>query len=122
MCAVRVSKAFHSVQPRARAQVPSSWSTASRNARRFSPSNIVHAITRSQAGSPTPDVPKSMTAVSFPSTIRRFPEAMSPWNQTGAPRAVIASSMEVEATVDKICRWLPLFAARATARSPSSCE
>ena len=77
--------AFHSAQPRARAQVPSSWSTASRNAARPSPEKNVHATTRSHAGSPTPDVPKSITADSTPSRTSRLPSAMSPWNQTGDP-------------------------------------
>jgi hypothetical protein len=80
------SNDFHSSQPRARAQVASSESIAVRNASRLAPVNIVQAITRSQAGSPTPDVPKSMTAVSTPSATRRFPWAMSPWNHTGVPR------------------------------------
>ncbi len=41
------------------------------------------------------------------------------WNHRGIPRAAIASSIEVVATVDKICRWFPALAALATAISPS---
>ena len=42
-------------------------------------------MARSQAGSPTPLVPKSMTAASRPPSTSRLPVAMSPWNQSGAP-------------------------------------
>jgi len=41
----------------------------------------VQAMARSQAGSPTPHVPKSTTAANFPSLSRSFPSATSPWNQ-----------------------------------------
>lgn len=40
-------------------------------------------MTRSQAGSPIPQVPKSIIAERRPSLTRRFPTATSPWNQTG---------------------------------------
>ena len=50
---------------------------------RPAPDRNVQAITRSQAGSPTPDEPKSMTAASRPSRTSRLPAATSPWNHTG---------------------------------------
>ena len=43
------------------------------------------ATMRSQAGSPTPTPPKSMTAASRPPWRSRFPGERSPWTQTGAP-------------------------------------
>ena len=48
-------------------------------------------MTRSQAGSPTPEVPKSMTAASAPSRTSKLPGAMSPWNHAGRPVQVAAS-------------------------------
>ena len=62
-----VIRAFHKVQPRPRAHVASSRPSASRKAVRLLPENRVHAMARSQAGSPIPDVPKSITAQSLPS-------------------------------------------------------
>ena len=41
------------------------------------------------------------------------------WNQMGAPRAEVAASIEVVATVESICKWLALLAALATATSAS---
>ena len=86
--------AFHSAQPRPRAHVPASTASSARNAARLAPERNVQAITVSQAGSPTPDVPKSMTAARRPSRTSRLPVATSPWNQTGSPsqRVRIASS------------------------------
>jgi NADPH-dependent 2,4-dienoyl-CoA reductase/sulfur reductase-like enzyme len=65
------------------------------NTRRLSPDRSVHAIVVSHAGSPIPEVPKSMTALSRPEESRsRFPGWASPWNHTGRPshRAASASS------------------------------
>jgi uncharacterized protein YndB with AHSA1/START domain len=50
---------FHKIQPRPRAQVARSSGSAARNTSRLSPRRRVEAIARSQAGSPTPDEPKS---------------------------------------------------------------
>lgn len=73
------------------AHIASSAGIADRNAALAGPSSSVHAMTRSQAGSPTPHVPKSITAVSVPpSSTRRLPEATSPWNQIGGPVHVAA--------------------------------
>src|SRR5579884_76456 len=72
-------------QPRPRAQVASSTDSAARNTSRLSPEKSVQAIIKSQAGSPTPRQPKSMTALSLPCTTSRFPEDRSPWIQTGGP-------------------------------------
>ena len=49
-------------------------------------------MTRSQAGSPTADEPKSITAASRPSATRRLPAAMSPWIQTGGPVHAVVSA------------------------------
>ena len=80
-----VITAFHSAQPPARSQ--QAWSRsgrAARNARRPGVSKPVHAMTRSQAGSPTAMQPKSITAESRPvSSTRRLPAAMSPCTQSG---------------------------------------
>lgn len=89
-CPATVISAFHSVQPRPRAQVASSTSMAARNASRLSPWKNVQAIARSQEGSPIPEVPKSMTALRRPFWTRRLPQATSPWNQTGDPCQVAA--------------------------------
>ena len=56
-----VMSAFHKAQPRALAQASSCSSTASRKICRSSPLKKVQAMTKSQAGSPIPHVPKSMT-------------------------------------------------------------
>ena len=67
-----VIRAFHNVQPRPRAQVASSRCSRCEKPCGF-PWNSVQAIARSQAGSPTPDVPKSMTALSRPFSTSRLP-------------------------------------------------
>ena len=59
--------------------------SVARNASRLAAENSVQAMTTSQAGSPTPEVPKSITAASRPSRSSRLPVATSPWNQTGSP-------------------------------------
>ena len=64
----QVASAFHRAQPRPRAQDSSSTDSRSRNACRPSAVSNVQAMARSQAGSPTPHVPKSMTAASCPSS------------------------------------------------------
>ena len=63
---------------------------AARNASRLAPDSSVQAITTSQAGSPTPELPKSITAPSRPPRRSRFPMATSPWNQTGSRSQVVA--------------------------------
>ena len=65
-------------QPRPRAQVALSTVSAARNTCRLSPVKSVHAIIKSQAGSPTPSPPKSMTALSGPRSTSRFPDWRSP--------------------------------------------
>ena len=40
--------------------------------------------------------------------------------ELAAARAAVTSSTELEATVDRICRWLPALAPRAEATSPSA--
>ena len=77
--------AFHSAHARARAQAPSSAAIASRKTSRAAPANEVQVITRSHAGSPTPLVPKSITAASRPLRRSRLPRATSPWNHVGTP-------------------------------------
>src|ERR1700735_2972944 len=59
-------RAFHRAQPRARRQVSSSSGKAARNPARLEPWNSVQAMTRSQAGSPAAELPKSITAASVP--------------------------------------------------------
>ena len=51
---------------------------------RLPPARIFHATITSQAGSPTPRQPKSMTAVSRPSFASRLRESRSPCIQTGS--------------------------------------
>jgi hypothetical protein len=92
MCFASVISAFQSTQPRPRAQVASSGRSTARNASRLSPPKRVHAIARSHEGSPTPEVPKSMTALRRSPSTSRFPDATSPWNQTGGPCHVAASA------------------------------
>ena len=75
---VRVMSAFHKAQPRAFAQVSSGSPTVSRNFCRSAPLKNVQAMTKSQAGSPIPHDPKSMTPESFPLVVSRFPTATSP--------------------------------------------
>ena len=58
--------AFQIAQPRPRTHVASSAGSRSLNTRWLSPERNVHAIVVSQAGSPIPQVPKSMTALSRP--------------------------------------------------------
>ena len=65
---------------------PGSAPSVARNASRLGPDSSVQAMTTSQAGSPTPEVPKSITAASRPSRSSRLPVATSPWNQTGIAR------------------------------------
>lgn len=55
--------AFQSAQPRPRAQVALSTGSRVWNILRFSPEKNVHAMAVSQAGSPTAEDPKSMTAL-----------------------------------------------------------
>jgi len=71
----------------------------SRKTARLRAVKSVHATARSQAGSPTPQQPKSITAASRPSRSRRFDGATSPWIQTGTPRHadVSASSQHARA-------------------------
>ena len=99
-----VISAFQSAHPRPRAQVPSSSSSAPRNARRLSPTKNVHAIARSQAGSPTAEQPKSRTALSRPFSTSRFEFAMSPCTQTAgrcqtaSPRAASHTAVAASAS------------------------
>src|ERR1700719_209249 len=59
-----IIKAFHRVQARARFHVSSSRVSVSRKTLRAFPLKNVQYIVRSQAGSPTASIPKSMTAAS----------------------------------------------------------
>lgn len=59
MCSASVIRAFHSVQPRPRAQVALSSRRAARKASRLFPLKRIHAIARSHEESPAPEVPKS---------------------------------------------------------------
>jgi hypothetical protein len=65
--------AFQIAQPRPRAQVAASNGRQAWKTRRLSPDRNVHAIVVSHAGSPTPEEPKSMTALSLPCRTRRLP-------------------------------------------------
>ena len=58
--------AWESAQPRARAQVDSSTDSAVRKTSRVSAEKTFHATITSHAGSPTPRLPQSMTALSRP--------------------------------------------------------
>ena len=79
-------RVFQSAQPRPRAHIRSSTARRSGKACRPSALRRVEATARSQAGSPTPQVPNSMTADSSPApSRRRFPSATSPWNQRSTP-------------------------------------
>src|SRR5690606_3872792 len=80
----KVINAFQSAQPLALFQVSSSIFNAFLKTFLLMSSKNVQAIAASQAGSPTPKTPKSMTAHSFPSFTRRFPGATSPCSQTGS--------------------------------------
>ncbi len=104
MPARSVLSAFQSAQPRPRSHVASSTAIAARNASRASPRRTVQAMTRSHAGSPTPHWPKSITALSRPSSSSRFPGATSPWNHRGGPahRAPRAASHATAAAAPSI--------------------
>ncbi len=88
----RVMSAFHNAHPRPRAQVPASRSSRRFQASRAGPVSSVQASTVSHAGSPTPQVPKSMTAARRPSRTSRLPPATSPWNHTGGAVTGAASA------------------------------
>ena len=83
-CATSVISAFHSAQPRPRDHVPARRRGGTEPVAGSDPDRNVQAMTVSQAGSPTPDEPKSSTAASRPSRTSRFPVATSPWNHTGS--------------------------------------
>ena len=74
--AAKVINAFHSAQPRPRAQVAASTGSAARNACRLAPENRVQAIVTSYAGSPTPELPKSITALRRPFLTSRLLAAL----------------------------------------------
>jgi hypothetical protein len=86
----------------ARAHAVSLTGSCPRNACRPSAVSNVHAIARSQAGSPTPQVPKSMTAANCASLSRRFPSTTSPRNQLSSPsqRASRAHRPDLASQVD----------------------
>ncbi len=84
--------AIESAQPRPRSHVASSTSRAARKTLLASAGSTHQAGIRSQAGSPTPRQPKSMTALSRPSTHNRFPASRSPWIQIGGPSQASACS------------------------------
>ena len=72
--------AFHSAQPRPRAQVARSTGSRDWNMRRLSPDRNVQAMTVSQAGSPTAEQPKSITALSLDSRSGNPVEVGAPSN------------------------------------------
>src|ERR1700728_1534634 len=77
--------AFQIAQPRPRGHVASSAGNCSLNTRWLSPDRNVHAIVVSHAGSPIPDVPKSMTALSRPAESRsRLPGRDQPRDKRGS--------------------------------------
>jgi hypothetical protein len=101
-CSASVIKAFHNAQPRPRDQVSLSSESALRNASRLFPERNVHAIVKSQAGSPTPEDPKSMTAFNRPPLTNKFAALTSPWTQTGRPRhLVLSASSQTEVTTPR---------------------
>src|SRR6204780_5221209 len=69
-CSIRTIIAFQIAQPRPRVHVASSNGSRCLNRRWLSPDKNVHAIVVSDAGSPIPEVPKSMTALSRPEESR----------------------------------------------------
>ena len=84
-------------------------------------------MTTSQAGSPMPEVPKSITAASRPSLTRRFPAATSPWNHTGVPcqvaleapmacgfGACYGCAVELDGRLQRLCIEGPVVAAERT--------
>jgi hypothetical protein len=77
--------AFQSAQPRPRAQVALSAARTVLYIFLLSPVKKVQAIAVSQAGSPTPETPKSITALSRPWETSRLTGLTSPWNHTGGP-------------------------------------
>ena len=77
----------------------------------------VQATTRSHAGSPTAEQPKSITAASAPSTVSRLPAATSPCSHTGAAcqrdcRAASSTASDAIASTRSASRAI---AARASA-------
>lgn len=100
-----------------RAQVASSTDSRPRNAGRPSAVSSVQAIARSQAGPPTPHVPKSMTAASSPSSSRRFPAAMSPWNQRSTPSRRASSAVCQISRARSTSMWPPSLASARWASS-----
>ena len=84
--------AFQSAQPRARAQVASSNGSERRNSSRSSPAKKFQAITRSQAGSPTPAHPKSITARRRPSMTSRLDGETSPCTHSGGRSHTLVSA------------------------------
>jgi hypothetical protein len=76
---------FPQCQPRPRAQVARCTGRRDWNMRRLSPDRNVQAMTVSQAGSPTAEQPKSITALSRPRSTSRLPSATSPCTHTGGP-------------------------------------
>ena len=65
--------AVESAHPRPRSHVASSTPSSDRSTSREAASNISQAMMRSQAGSPTPRHPQSMTAASRPSRNKMLP-------------------------------------------------
>ena len=80
-----------SAQPRRGPRSTSSTSSSSRKTLLASSGGGSRRCMRSQAGSPTPTPPKSMTAVSRPSLSRRFPGAQVTVDPDRRPRPVQAS-------------------------------
>ena len=75
--------------------------------RRLSPDRNVQAMTVSQAGSPTAEQPKSITALSRPRSTSRLPSATSPCTHTGGPcqAAPSASAHTCAARAVSISPW-----------------
>ena len=89
---------------------------------RFARQIVVEAVTASavaRVGAPQPDksLPFRRRSHVEGHHDRRRSRGHCPLDQTFG--AAMASSIDVVATVDRICRWLPAFAALATATSAS---
>ena len=88
LCSASVIKAFHNAQPLPRDQVPDRAKSGAKGFATF-PREKRPRDYQSQAGSPTPVDPKSMTALKRPLVTSKFPALTFPWIQTGRPRHLV---------------------------------
>lgn len=112
--------AMDRARPRPRAQVASSASTAARKRFRTCAGRRFQATIRSHAGSPTPAVAKSMTALSRPRATSRLPGIRSEWTHTAGPDHSGASRAASHAAVAALVSMTP-FSSLMAARVSASC-